>query len=71
MLICCRHLPLARDVVRLARQQLVHRLDSYMSRKNEPVFRRVLALVDTQVRLQWLPAVRVQGSGSSRLCAPC
>ena len=48
-IICCRHLPLAKDLVRLARQQLVHRLDSYMSRKNEPVFRRVLSLVDKQV----------------------
>jgi hypothetical protein len=46
---CLRHLPLAKDLVRLARQQLVHRLDSYMSRKNEPVFRRVLTLVDKQV----------------------
>lgn len=48
---CYRHLPLAKDLVRLARQQLVHRLDSYMSRKNEPVFRRVLSLVDKQVIL--------------------
>lgn len=44
-----RHLPLARDLVRLARQQLVHRLDSYMSRKNEPVFRRILAIIDAEV----------------------
>ena len=50
-LVCHRHLPLAKDLVRLARQQLVHRLDSYMSRKNEPVFRRVLSLVDKQVIL--------------------
>ena len=33
-----RHLPLARDLVRLSRQQLVHRLDSYMSKRNLPVF---------------------------------
>ncbi len=47
----CRHLPLARDLVRAARQQLVHRLDSYMSKKNAPVFRRVLAILDAQVCL--------------------
>ena len=34
-----RHLPLARDLVRLSRQQLVHRLDSYMSKRNLPIFK--------------------------------
>ena len=39
----CRHLPLARDLVRLSRQQLVHRLDSYMSKRNLPVFKARLS----------------------------
>jgi len=44
-----RHLPLARDLVRVARQQLVGRLDGYMSKKNAPIFRRVLQIIDAEV----------------------
>ena len=45
-----RHLPLAKDLVRLSRQQLVHRLDSYMGKRNLPIF--------MEVRLQTLPETR-------------
>ena len=31
----CRHLPLARDLVRVARQRLVFRLDAYCKRDNK------------------------------------
>jgi len=31
----CRHLPLARDLVRVARQRLVFRLDSYCKRDSK------------------------------------
>lgn len=44
-----RHLPLARDLVRVARQQLVRRLDGYMSKKNAPIFRQVLGIIDDEV----------------------
>ena len=32
---CCRHLPLARDLVRVARQRLVFRLDTYCKRDKQ------------------------------------
>ena len=48
-LLFLRHLPLARDLVRVARQQLVGRLDGYMSKRNAPIFRRVLKIIDDEV----------------------
>ncbi len=45
-----RHLPLARDLVRVARQQLVGRLDGYMSKRNAPIFRTVLQIIDDKAR---------------------
>lgn len=48
-----RHLPLARDLVRVARQRLVFRLDSYCKRHNE-MFVQVIDLIDDEV----LPLLR-------------
>ena len=72
-----RHLPLAGSLVKAARQQLVHRLDSYMSRANEPVFRRVLVVLDTQACFCAVPtgtAVRLHiciNDNNGRLVAAC
>ena len=44
-----RHLPLAKDLVRLSRQQLVHRLDSYTAKRNMPAFLEVVKIIDSQV----------------------
>lgn len=43
-----RHLPLARDLVRVARQRLVFRLDAYCKRDNK-LFRDVIKLIDAEV----------------------
>ncbi|KAL4420036.1 hypothetical protein ABPG77_001286 [Micractinium sp. CCAP 211/92] len=43
-----RHLPLARDLVRVARQRLVFRLDSYCKRDGK-LFSDVIKLIDTEV----------------------
>ena len=43
-----RHLPLARDLVRVARQRLVFRLDSYCKRHHK-TFQEVIALIDADV----------------------
>lgn len=43
-----RHLPLARDLVRVARQRLVFRLDSYCKRNNK-TFTEVIKLIGTEV----------------------
>jgi hypothetical protein len=43
-----RHLPLARDLVRVARQRLVFRLDSYCKR-NPALFSQVVRLIDADV----------------------
>jgi hypothetical protein len=43
-----RHLPLARDLVRVARQRLVFRLDSYCKRHGK-LFASVIKLIDTEV----------------------
>ncbi|PSC68866.1 adenylate kinase [Micractinium conductrix] len=43
-----RHLPLARDLVRVARQRLVFRLDSYCKRDNK-LFSDVIKLIDAEV----------------------
>jgi adenylate kinase family enzyme len=48
-----RHLPLARDLVRVARQRLVFRLDSYCKRHNE-MFGQVIDLIDDEL----LPLLR-------------
>ncbi|KAL4430829.1 hypothetical protein ABPG75_006085 [Micractinium tetrahymenae] len=43
-----RHLPLARDLVRVARQRLVFRLDSYCKRDSK-LFSDVIKLIDSEV----------------------
>ena len=43
-----KHLPLARDLVRVARQRLVFRLDSYCKRHNK-MFTEVIQLIDSEV----------------------
>ncbi len=43
-----KHLPLARDLVRVARQRLVFRLDSYCKRHNK-MFSEVISLIDSEV----------------------
>jgi len=43
-----KHLPLARDLVRVARQRLVFRLDSYCKRYNK-MFTEVISLIDSEV----------------------
>ena len=69
----CRHLPLARDLVRLSRQQLVHRLDSYMSKRNLPIF-KVQPGGARKPAIRWriaadLPGFLEQNHASVR-CAP-
>jgi adenylate kinase family enzyme len=43
-----KHLPLARDLVRVARQRLVFRLDSYCKRHSK-MFTEVISLIDSEV----------------------
>ena len=43
-----RHLPLARDLVRVARQRLVFRLDSYCKR-DPRLFGEVIAFIESEV----------------------
>ncbi len=43
-----RHLPLARDLVRVARQRLVFRLDAYAKRQKK-LFEQVIALIDAEI----------------------
>ncbi len=56
-----RHLPLARELQRLSRQQLVTRLEAYNSGALKPTFRSVLALLEREA----LPLLR-QGGISGR-----
>lgn len=42
-----RHLPLAQDLVRASRQQLVHRLDTY-SKRHHKIFMEVVRIIDNE-----------------------
>ena len=48
----CRHLPLARDLVRVARQRLVFRLDAYCKRDNKLFSDIIKSVVDKGSTLQ-------------------
>jgi hypothetical protein len=63
-----RHLPLARDLVRVARQRLVFRLDSYCKRHYR-TFLDVVRLIDTEV-LPLLKQSSLAGHAEFRTRAP-
>jgi hypothetical protein len=63
-----RHLPLARDLVRVARQRLVFRLDAYCKRDNK-LFSEVIRLIDAEV-IPVLKQSSLAGSAEYRTQTP-
>ena len=55
-----RHLPLAKDLVQLARQKLVHRLNAH-SEKHPHVFQRVIDVITAEI----MPLLRESGMSGS------